>query len=81
MKKPLFVHMLKAQQLIVIITATIVTDYTFSLFLTQIEEIMQNKKRKLKNTSRVQWPIIKSTSESLRAILFDLGAWLAVGPV
>jgi len=46
-KKPLSVLMLKAQQIIVIITATIVTDYTF---LTQIEEIMQNKKRKLKNT-------------------------------
>lgn len=70
--------MLKAQQLIVIITATIVTDYTF---LTQIEQIMQNKKRKLKNTSRVQLPIMKSTSESLRAILFDLGAWLGAGPV
>ncbi len=41
---------------------------------------MQNKKRKLKH---FQSPVahMKSTRESLRAILFDLGAWLGAGPV
>lgn len=51
--KPLFVYMhpvLKAQELIVIITTTIVSNYTSSHFTgAKIAEIMQNKKRKLKH--------------------------------